>query len=107
MAFSSQREITLRDLEEGDLIEFYRAMGTFSHWAVYVGNGKVIHLSPNSDVATGKFYLADIKSGTSVRMDNIKTVAGDSTTYRNNEFDDEFRPYNKAEIVKRAKKETW
>lgn len=104
MAFLFQNGITIRDLEEGDLIEFYRAMGTFSHWAVYVGHGQVIHLSPNPDDDTGKFNLADIKSATSVRMDNVKTVAGDSKTYRNNEFDDHFRPFSKAEIVRRAKK---
>jgi hypothetical protein len=37
MLFSSKKKITIWDLDEGDLIEFSRVMGIFSHWAVYVG----------------------------------------------------------------------
>ncbi|XP_060574659.1 phospholipase A and acyltransferase 3-like [Ruditapes philippinarum] len=96
-----EREIAICDLEEGDLIEFYRAWGTYSHWAVYIGNQTVIHLSPNPD-AMGKFNLKNMKRGTSVRKDNIKTAARYSKTYRNNEFDNEHEPLSKSEIVGRA-----
>jgi cell wall-associated NlpC family hydrolase len=33
----SSSKVEISDLEEGDLIEFYRAMETYSHWAVYIG----------------------------------------------------------------------
>jgi hypothetical protein len=33
----------------------------------------------------------DITGVTSVQMDDIRTVAGNSTTYRNNEFDIELK----------------
>ncbi|XP_053389135.1 phospholipase A and acyltransferase 3-like [Mercenaria mercenaria] len=88
---ASQSTVRARNLMEGDLIEFDRAMGTYSHWAVYVGNGDVIHLSSDPD-AGGKFnFAADINSGNSVRKDKLRSVAGTSDTYRNNEFDDELR----------------
>ncbi|XP_060552583.1 phospholipase A and acyltransferase 2-like [Ruditapes philippinarum] len=75
------------------------------HWLLLEQcNGKVIHLSPNPDNATGKFNLIDIKGDTSVRIDDLRVVAGDSMTYRNNELDDELKPYSKTEIVKRAKR---
>ncbi|XP_053388597.1 phospholipase A and acyltransferase 3-like isoform X2 [Mercenaria mercenaria] len=96
---SKQSFVLVEDLNEGDLIEFDRAMGTYSHWAVYVGNGDIIHYSPNPD-AEGKFnFQSGTNKGLSVRKDKLREVAGNSDTYRNNEFDDELR---KDEIVKRA-----
>jgi len=34
-------------LKAGDLIEIFRK--AYSHWALYVGNGYVIHLTPPSE----------------------------------------------------------
>eukprot|EP00079_Xenopus_tropicalis_P019459 XP_012809141.1 PREDICTED: uncharacterized protein LOC100495765 isoform X2 [Xenopus tropicalis] len=34
--------------EPGDLIEFVRLWGAYSHWGVYVGDGNLVHLQPNS-----------------------------------------------------------
>ncbi|XP_041429623.1 uncharacterized protein LOC108699156 isoform X5 [Xenopus laevis] len=34
--------------EPGDLIEFVRLWGVYSHWGVYVGDGNLVHLQPDS-----------------------------------------------------------
>ncbi|ROL47133.1 HRAS-like suppressor 3, partial [Anabarilius grahami] len=40
--------------EPGDLIEIFR--GTYQHWAIYVGEGYVIHLAPPSEHAQAGAY---------------------------------------------------
>lgn len=41
--------------ELGDLIEIFR--GTYQHWAVYVGEGFVVHLSPPCESHTDTLQL--------------------------------------------------
>ena len=44
----------------GDLIEIFRPI--YSHWAVYVGDGYVIHLAPPSK-NTGVFIVLGLGTG--------------------------------------------
>ncbi|XP_060580380.1 phospholipase A and acyltransferase 3-like [Ruditapes philippinarum] len=102
MAFLFGTEISISDLEEGDLIEFYRSI--YCHWAVYIGNGNVIHLLSNPNDITGKSNNKDNKGGGgNVQIDDIRSVAGDSKTYRHNDLDKQMTPFSKTEIVRRAR----
>ncbi|XP_060552581.1 phospholipase A and acyltransferase 3-like [Ruditapes philippinarum] len=102
MAFLLGTEISISDLEEGDLIEFYRTI--YCHWAVYIGDGNVIHLLSNADDITGKSNnKANIGGEGYVRIDDIRTVAGDSKTYRHNDLDKQLKHLDKTDIVMRAR----
>nr|KAG5696932.1 hypothetical protein BaRGS_015896 [Batillaria attramentaria] len=101
----------LQELEEGDLVEFPRV--GYSHWAVYVGNGKVVHLTSDDGDAVDDDEL-DIpdpyddlaKKATrkaSVQEADLLEVAGNSKAKKNNSKDSRFPPLPKDTIVKNAK----
>ncbi|XP_066299033.1 uncharacterized protein [Branchiostoma lanceolatum] len=71
---------------EGDLLQFPRE-GGFSHWAVYVGRGWVIHLLDDGKVQKDRFW----------------DVVGDSLAKINNYLDGEMNVLPREEIVKRAR----
>jgi hypothetical protein len=56
----------------GDLIEFQRAVGIYSHWGVYIGEGEVIHW-------TGKYIRVDKVEKASknyhCRVNNLESAA--------------------------------
>jgi hypothetical protein len=58
-----------------DRIEFNR--GSYSHWALYVNNGQVVHLNPaNCSEKVGPLNMAKWFNG-AVTRDNLRTVAGE------------------------------
>ncbi|XP_046367364.2 phospholipase A and acyltransferase 2-like isoform X1 [Haliotis rufescens] len=96
-----------RDLEVGDLVEFKR--GLYSHWAVYIGGGEVVHLAGEEDdglANVGGRHVFTV-SGTTfnkalVRIDLFDDVAGLDKVYRNNTKDKRWSPFSASEIVRRA-----
>lgn len=83
----------LATLERGDAVEFKRSC--YSHWGLYIGNGKIIHMtSPRPDAESGSSHLS---SGCStcglnidkaiIKIDDFFYVAGGSKAYKNNSKD--------------------
>ena len=58
-------------VEPGDLIEFRRILGIYSHWGVYVGDKYVIHLTFGRD-------------GVEIRRDKLDKIAMDGECRVNN-----------------------
>ncbi|KAG5853106.1 hypothetical protein ANANG_G00069580 [Anguilla anguilla] len=51
--------------EPGDLIEIFR--GTYQHWAVYIGDGFIIHLVPPTETAqAGSFSMMSVTCDTAM-----------------------------------------
>ncbi|XP_025083220.1 HRAS-like suppressor 3 isoform X2 [Pomacea canaliculata] len=80
---------------EGDLIEFPRPI--YSHWAVYIGNGKVIELTtivhPGSSTGTPEGIVQEA---------DFMKVAGSSKAKINNEKDKDWEPSPPWQIVATA-----
>nr|KAG5696928.1 hypothetical protein BaRGS_015892 [Batillaria attramentaria] len=101
-------EELLDELEDGDLIEFPR--GVYSHWAVYVGDGYVVHLAGDeNDGINAQMNPAVIGSlsgkrnnKATVRKDDFWDVVGDSRAEKNNSKDRRYKPRPKKEIVRNA-----
>uniref|UniRef100_A0A8C7XWZ2 LRAT domain-containing protein n=1 Tax=Oryzias sinensis TaxID=183150 RepID=A0A8C7XWZ2_9TELE len=80
----------------GDLIEILR--GNFNSWAVYVGNGYVVHFgAPNSSLASRIEGVDGI-----VKKEKLQYVAGEYSWKVNNTLDGKYRPIPPNEIVKKA-----
>lgn len=98
----------LESLEEGDLIEFHR--GIYSHWAVYIGEGKVIHLAGdendglNANVNSGSLFTICGRRfhKAFVKLDDFWDVVCDSKAYKNNNKDKKMSPLSGREIIERA-----
>ncbi|XP_072345412.1 phospholipase A and acyltransferase 3-like isoform X1 [Scyliorhinus torazame] len=70
----------------GDLIEIFR--GAYQHWAIYIGNGYVIHLT--SDGGSGETSSNVMSSSTIfavVKKERLSAVAGSSKYHVNNTAD--------------------
>ncbi|XP_035698727.1 phospholipase A and acyltransferase 4-like [Branchiostoma floridae] len=78
------------ECEEGDLVEFPRE-GVHAHWVVYIGRGKVIHLTGES-AKTAK-----------VQEDRFWDVVGDSVAKINNYLDRERDVLPTDEIIEKAR----
>ncbi|KAH3868346.1 hypothetical protein DPMN_031489 [Dreissena polymorpha] len=92
----------LDSLEAGDLVEFNR--GFYSHWAVYKGSRKVIHLTGIGNegvnaISGSVFTICGQRFNKAVvRVDDFWEVAGDSKAYKKSS-NTRFSPQ---EILKRA-----
>ncbi|NXD03531.1 HRSL1 enzyme, partial [Certhia familiaris] len=92
----------------GDLIEFKRRH--YQHWAVYVGDGNVIHVTNTgkaddnhlSQSASNETIFA---SKAQVKKQPLNDVAGDDYWCVNNKYDHFRIPFPTEEIVRRA--EPW
>ncbi|XP_073410635.1 phospholipase A and acyltransferase 2-like [Dendrobates tinctorius] len=86
--------------ECGDLIEFFRP--GYGHWAVYVGNGYVVHLSDLSGLSS----LSSAFGGMAVVKKETLVCVANGCFYRVNNKDDKKRiPYPSNKIVQSALKE--
>ncbi|XP_077772512.1 phospholipase A and acyltransferase 2-like isoform X2 [Podarcis muralis] len=84
--------------EPGDQIEIYRI--GYQHWAIYVGDGYVVHLT-SADGSTGSFFSIPLSADATkamVKKEKLSYVAGMSSWKVNNKKD---RKYNArpAEVV--------
>ncbi|XP_070283423.1 phospholipase A and acyltransferase 3-like [Myotis yumanensis] len=86
----------------GDLIEIFRP--GYQHWALYVGDGYVVHLAPPSEITgpgVGSFMLVRSEK-TIVKKELLSEVAGKHKYRVNNKHDDKYPLLPPNEIVKRA-----
>ncbi|KAL7890183.1 hypothetical protein AOLI_G00024410 [Acnodon oligacanthus] len=88
--------------EVGDLIEIFRV--GYKHWAIYVGNGYVIHLAPPSEVAFAgaSSVMSVFCDNAVVKKEKLSAVVGDDDYRVNNLLDDECEPRDIYQIVKDA-----
>lgn len=90
--------------EPGDMIEIFHI--GYKDWAIYVGDGDVIHLAPPSEFPRfGSSNMFIFLSGTAVVTKESLRNAAWGCLYRvNNFFDHKFRPRPVNEIINSAKK---
>uniref|UniRef100_A0A3P9IWJ8 LRAT domain-containing protein n=1 Tax=Oryzias latipes TaxID=8090 RepID=A0A3P9IWJ8_ORYLA len=86
-----------KESKPGDLIEIIR--GNYSHWAVYVGNGYVVHFGAPSKLNIQMFLL--LLDGI-VMKEKLEDVAGKDKWRVNNSLDKKYKPLPPDEIVKKA-----
>ena len=90
-------------LQKGDLIEFRRTV--YSHWAIYAGDGYVIHLTGTK---TGESATASGSSVTGnqsiVEREMLSNVIQGSEFIKNNLYDknEEYSPFPPEKIIRRA-----
>ncbi|XP_052006221.1 phospholipase A and acyltransferase 3-like [Xyrauchen texanus] len=88
--------------EPGDLIEIFRV--GYQHWAIYVGDGYVIHLAPPSEHAQAgassmMSVLCDIAI---VKKEEIWSVVGNDKYSINNLLDNKYEPRQVRDIIREA-----
>ncbi|XP_051944933.1 phospholipase A and acyltransferase 3-like [Xyrauchen texanus] len=88
--------------EPGDLIEIFR--GTYQHWAIYVGDGYVIHLAPPSERAQAGAYsmMSVVSDKATVKKEELWSVVGDDKYRINNLLDDKYEPRALRDIMREA-----
>uniref|UniRef100_A0A8C4N8F9 Retinoic acid receptor responder 3 n=1 Tax=Eptatretus burgeri TaxID=7764 RepID=A0A8C4N8F9_EPTBU len=93
-----------RSPQPGDLIEIFRPSGVYEHWAIYIGNGDVIHVAANGlGLASSSASFASAFGGTpTVKKEKLKIVVGDNSYQINNKYDHKYRPLPAKEIVEAA-----
>ncbi|XP_072573765.1 phospholipase A and acyltransferase 1-like [Paramormyrops kingsleyae] len=84
----AQRMVVVQP-KPGDLIEIPR--GPIYHWAIYIGNGYVIHLTTPGRAGFSSMMSVSINRGI-VKKERLLDVVGGSTYYINNLLDYEYKP---------------
>uniref|UniRef100_A0A674I0N2 LRAT domain-containing protein n=1 Tax=Terrapene triunguis TaxID=2587831 RepID=A0A674I0N2_9SAUR len=86
----------------GDLIEIFRI--GYQHWALYVGNGYVIHLAPPSEYAgAGSSSIMSVLTDRAVvKKDRLWDVAGGDRYRVNNKYDWRCSPLPVSKILMEA-----
>lgn len=87
----------------GDLIEIFR--GSYQHWAVYVGDGFVVHLAPPSEVpgAGASSVMSVFAEKAIVKEEELWDVVGTNVWKINNSLDKEYKPRCVRVIVREAR----
>ncbi|XP_067877604.1 phospholipase A and acyltransferase 1-like [Heterodontus francisci] len=83
----------------GDLIEITR--GNFQHWAMYVGDGYVIHLTTGSN-AVSSFGSSSCTANGEVRRQLLSEVAGNDHYRINNNSDTKWKPLPVDQMIENA-----
>lgn len=86
----------------GDLIEIFRPC--YRHWAIYVGDGYVIHLAPPSEIAGAgaASIMSALTDKAIVKKELLYDVAGRDKYHVNNKHDDKYSPLPPSKIIQRA-----
>ncbi|KAF6333955.1 hypothetical protein mRhiFer1_013085 [Rhinolophus ferrumequinum] len=86
----------------GDLIEIFRPI--YRHWAIYVGDGYVIHLAPPSEIAGAgaASIMSALTDKAIVKKELLCDVAGRDKYHVNNKHDGKYPPLPPSKIVQRA-----
>ncbi|XP_077179674.1 phospholipase A and acyltransferase 3-like isoform X2 [Paroedura picta] len=92
----------LADLEPGDLIEIFRF--GYQHWALYVGNGYVIHLAPPTEYAGAgcASLMSTLTDKALVKKELLRDVVGRNRYRVNNKHDSKYPPLPMTKIVQQA-----
>lgn len=88
--------------ERGDLIEIFR--GSYQHWAVYIGDGYVVHMAPPSEVpgAGASSMMSVLTEKAMVKKEELWDVVGTNQWQINNCLDKDYRPRPVHVIIKEA-----
>ncbi|KAI3351680.1 hypothetical protein L3Q82_020511 [Scortum barcoo] len=88
--------------ELGDLIEIFR--GSYQHWAVYVGDGFVVHLAPPSEVSGShaNSMMSVLAERAIVKKEELWDVVGTDQWKISNNLDKEYEPRPAHIIVRDA-----
>lgn len=88
--------------EPGDLIEIFR--GNYQHWAVYVGDGYVVHLAPPSEIpgAGSSSMMSVLSDRAIVKKEELWEVIGTDNWKINNSLDNKHTPRAAHIIVREA-----
>ncbi|XP_023602360.1 HRAS-like suppressor 3 isoform X1 [Myotis lucifugus] len=86
----------------GDLIEIFRP--GYQHWALYVGDGYVVHLAPPSEIAgAGSASLMSALTDKAIVKKELLSVVAGKDKYRvNNKHDRKYSPLPPSKIVRCA-----
>ncbi|XP_074083743.1 phospholipase A and acyltransferase 3-like [Macrotis lagotis] len=86
----------------GDLIEIFRPL--YCHWAVYVGDGYVVHLAPPGEYSGSgaSSIMSALKNRAIVKKELLCKVVGNDKYQVNNKQDDKYTPLPPSKIVRRA-----
>nr|XP_019573451.1 PREDICTED: HRAS-like suppressor 3 [Rhinolophus sinicus] len=86
----------------GDLIEIFRPL--YRHWAIYVGDGYVVHLAPPSEIAGAgaASLMSALTDKAIVKKELLCDVAGRDKYHVNNKHDDKYPPLPPSKIIQRA-----
>lgn len=86
----------------GDLIEIFRPL--YRHWAIYVGDGYVVHLAPPSEIAGAgaASIMSALADKAIVKKELLCSVAGKDKYQVNNKHDEKYEPLPPSKIVRRA-----
>lgn len=89
--------------ELGDLIEIFR--GAYQHWAIYIGDGFVVHFSPPIECTPdGSCTQGGLLSKVAqVKMEKLSDVAGKDEYRINNLLDDQYDVQPISMMVQKAK----
>uniref|UniRef100_A0A8C9PSD4 Phospholipase A and acyltransferase 3 n=1 Tax=Spermophilus dauricus TaxID=99837 RepID=A0A8C9PSD4_SPEDA len=82
----------------GDLIEIFRPF--YRHWAIYIGDGYVVHLAPPSKGAAS--IMSALTDKALVKKELLYDVAGRDKYQVNNKHDDKYSPQPPSKIIQRA-----
>ncbi|NXI17075.1 HRSL1 enzyme, partial [Irena cyanogastra] len=89
--------------EPGDLIEIFRPL--YQHWALYVGDGYVIHVT-DEEASSSSLASSSIRSSRAKVKKQLLTVVVEDHKWRvNNKYDRSRTPLPVEEIIRRA--EQW
>ncbi|XP_045414159.1 phospholipase A and acyltransferase 4 [Lemur catta] len=84
----------------GDLIEIFRI--GYQHWAIYVGDGYVVHLAPPSE-NPGAGSSKVLSSRAVVKLEPLEDVVADCRYQVNNHYDHTYTPLPVQDIIKSAR----
>ncbi|PNJ37991.1 phospholipase A and acyltransferase 4 isoform X1 [Pongo pygmaeus] len=92
-----------QELKPGDLIEIFR-LG-YEHWALYIGDGYVIHLAPPSEYpgAGSSSIFSVLSNSAEVKRELLEDVVGGCCYRVNNSLDHEYQPRPVEVIISSAK----
>lgn len=94
--------MSLPEPKPGDLIEIFRPF--YRHWAVYIGDGYVIHLAPPSEIAGAgaASIMSALTDKAIVKKELLCVVAGTDKYQVNNKHDDKYLPLPPSKIIRQA-----
>jgi len=89
--------------ELGDLIEIFR--GNYQHWALYIGDGDIVHLAPPSEVpeAGVNSMMSVFSEKALVKQEQLWDVVGTNKWQINNGLDSKYKPRAVHVIVREAR----
>lgn len=93
----------LDNLQPGDLVQYKRDL--YSHWAVYIGHEKIIHLHGSNDSLLGLSGLitsSNLIGQAIVKIDSYWDITLNSYAYRNNSNDTDLIALPNEQIIIRA-----